>query len=188
MTTIYNQITQWNDEIVVVSIDPGKKNLAIRIELRYSKQQCIPVTLFMQRVSFDGDDKYKTYLSIKNYFDSLDDYLKYASLFVIEKQLPVNYEILRISQHIITLIMIKYPSAMIVEIDPKQKSKLFDVKYLNSKGLKKWSIETAIALLNNRNDQVAQSIIKSEKKKDDLCDTILQSEAACHLIGLTYNI
>lgn len=188
MTMLYNPISQWNDNIIAVSIDPGKKNLAIRIEQRLTNQQCVPVTLLMQRVNFHNVDKYQTYLNIKNYFESLHEYLQYASLFVIEKQLAINYDILRISQHIITLIMCYYPNSMIMEIDPKEKSKLFNIKHLNSKGLKKWSVETTIQLMINRNDNVAQQIIKSEKKKDDLCDTVLQLEAACHLLGLSYNV
>jgi hypothetical protein len=65
-----------------------------------------------------------------------------------------------------------------VSINPKLKGRMLGApKSLLGKQLKLWAQETAIKILTDRQELWSLSVISRHKKKDDLCDTIVQLEA-----------
>jgi hypothetical protein len=167
---------------MLVSIDPSVKNTALRVEYRtrYNIQSII-----FERVRFNNDS---IYTDVINYFDRYYEILHMASIMVIEKQLPRNYNTVRLSQHIITYFMIRYSDSItIYEVEPRMKSKLLGYdKSICGNNVKKWSISKAIEILTQYNDINGLDILNKESKKDDLADTVCQIESFCRY--LQYNI
>ena len=108
-------------------------------------------------------------------------------MIIIEKQLPINYKAVRMSQHTLTYFMVHLANLptrpMFYEISPKLKGRELGVSpLLNERGLKLWAIEKATELLTTRNDKWGLEIMnrkvnKRKEKKDDLSDTVCQIEA-----------
>lgn len=156
---------------ILISIDPSIKNLALRVEYRNNNIQSI----IFERTSFNPDNLYSDVIT---YFDQYYHILHQASIMVIEKQLPRNYNTVRLSQHIITYFMIRYYDTIsIYEIEPRVKSKMLGYDSSVHGNVKKWSISKAIEILSNYNDINGLNILNKEKKKDDLADTVCQIES-----------
>lgn len=79
-------------------------------------------------------------------------------ILVIERQLPDNYKLVRIQQHVMTVFqqsLGKYIMFSAVEIPPRLKSRQNNVDTgIKSSALKTWSIESARMLLERRRDEV----------------------------------
>ena len=102
--------------------------------------------------------------------------------------MPFNYKATRIAQHTLTFFMIQLKNLpqlpMIFEIDSKLKGKELDApKTLNKNGLKEWAVQIATQLLKQRNDNKGLDILYSNRKKDDLADTLCQIEAFFSYFG-----
>lgn len=192
----------WSEnEIIIVSIDPGIKNFAIRIEKRpafYEKnaQPSEIKTLFFNKCDISADftdekNNNDVYVLLIDKLDAwIEQYLPLIHLVIIERQLPVNYKAVRISQCVIDYFVIrlkrsnKYP--LIIELKPNVKSKeLGAPKHLNDRGIKEWSVVEALSLLRIRGDQYAINCIENapKSKKDDLADTVTQIEAFFSYMG-----
>lgn len=164
-------------QIQVLSIDPAVKNFALRIERRLKTDV---LTIAFEKMEFKNDET--LYSQISDFLDKFENMFFEIHYFIVEKQLPQNYQAVRISQHVITYFQLKLRTSLlcpkIVELDPKLKSKMLKApRGLNSKELKNWSVEVGTQLLTKRNDKYALKILEKTKKKDDLCDTVIQSEA-----------
>ena len=179
------------DYYQITSIDPANVSLAIRVEKRYKSGRIETVALTKWNVkSTDTDNPldnnfYKANMALQEMLPLFRE----SHIIVIERQLHINYKAVRISQHIITFMMVKlfrvpsYP--MIFEVDPKLKSKVFNAGRLDAREVKKWAVEKAIELLEARNDTAGLDIMNAIKgKKDDVADTIVQIEALARTIGL----
>jgi len=205
------------NDIVCISIDPGVVNLCIRIERRSFKNGNINVeVLHHENVSFrkyvriesvspnnSPNDRSISRLGINGvvavsqlygeiikYIDKFKDILPEVNIVVIEKQLAVNYQSVRISQHLISIFQVLLANSKyrpwILEINSKVKSNLFAPNGINDKQIKAWAIEKALQLCFLRQDwQSFDSIIDAPRKKsDDLSDTIVQLEALCSALHL----
>lgn len=191
---VSNKYRDWDlgNFIQIISIDPCKSkliNFAFRVERRFDNG--IVQTIMMKNIT-DGISN-DIYNSITDFLDENIEYINKTHIFIIERQLPYNYKAVRISQHVITYLMVKTKNNSflpeIIEVDSKLKSKQLNAPAnLSSKGIKKWSVEKAISLLNKRNDQYGLDLLdelKNKKQKlDDYCDTICQAEAYISLINL----
>ena len=153
----------------VVSIDPALVNLAIRIEKRpLDKTQ--PITM----VHFDKV-AVANVVELQTWLMSLDSFFSSSHIFLIERQLiRHNPNAGRIFSHLCSFFMTKY-TGLITEVDPKLKSKI--LKAPKGVDLKKWSVEEALKILKSRDDMESIKIIEKTKKKDDLADTVCQSQA-----------
>ncbi len=195
--TIHNPHTDGNSRdwsklqvIRAVSIDPGKANMCIRVEDRPLHGPGTITPRLYERVSFTSkSDEVEdtTYTSISRYLASISDLLLSAHLVVIEKQLPDNYPLVRISQHLLTWFL-EYlrdrpELAVIAEVSGKIKGQAYGVTDLNKPAMKKWSGTVASALLARRKDEFSHAIITKSRKKDDLGDVVIQLEAFCELLG-----
>ena len=179
----------------VISIDPGISNFAFRIETRTSQPNTSenyfhPKTEVLEKISFSHhvtDEKTgmcNLYIELIRFLDSFEQWYPTIHLVIIEKQLPINYKMVRLSQHVITYFHMKLKNMellpSILEVDPKIKTqKLGAEKGLTKPEVKKWAIRKAYELLGIRSDDVAIGIINEamKSKKDDLADTIVQIEA-----------
>jgi len=191
---------EWNnrkDYFRIMSIDPGKKNFCFRIELRNSETEEI-ITEVFEKIDLIGDQNHDRviidYIG-RNVISILNKYINLilnCHIVIIERQLQINYKMVRFSQHVISYLMMilrdNSLKTVILEIDSKLKTKqLGATKGLGKKEIKTWAIEKAYAILNERNDTKSIKIMdKAQKsKKDDLADTVIQIEAVFCLFGLS---
>lgn len=193
----------WPDQIRIISIDPGVTHYAIRVEER-SRSVVGPIkTLHFDKVGLKKDEQELSndlvcpaYSFITTYLDKYLDLFKTCHMVIIEKQLPVNYRALRMSQHTLTYFMIHLKNiepnmALIMEVKPQLKGRELGVPpNLNERGLKLWAVTKAEELLEDRNDQVGLEILHRKdpntgrkEKKDDLSDTVCQIEAMFSYFG-----
>jgi hypothetical protein len=189
---------KWNSEYIqVVSIDPAVKNLAIRIERWNKNKKVIPIyfnkldLLKEQKENNEEEDFNFAFKSLFKLMKELESLFKQSHVFVIERQLPVNYKPVRISQHIITFIAMSIYNndllASIYEVDPKLKGEMFGAGKLGEKELKDWAVQKALELLKLREDNDSLDVMKLyPRKQDDLADTIMQTCALFrHILNLT---
>lgn len=187
-----------SDCCVVTSIDPAPKNFALRIEKRYASGQV--ETVYMDTVDFCRNVKNvkvepRMLNRIVDHLDSLEPWIQESNIIAVERQMSKNYISSRIYQHIITYFMLKiktYPSTcFLIDISAKLKSKVLQAPSgLSYYGLKKWSIEKSLELLEQRGDEWSVNKIKAHRDKvatkaDDLADTVIQIEAWFRYINRT---
>ena len=186
---------KWNQPYYqVVSIDPARKNYAMRIERRYNNGWITPIVF--DKVSIEAIDilggvtVHNTYQVLTSFLDKYREFYDDCHFIVVERQLPQNYRATRIAQHTISYFSLRLhdkpllPS--IVEIDPKLKGKVLGApKGINDKQLKTWAIEVARRLLTLRRDDFSLQVLDSfRNKQDDLSDTVCQVEALFICWGL----
>lgn len=194
---------KWPDRIRVISIDPGITHYAIRVEERNIRTVGPITTLHFDKVGLKKDDQELSddlvcpvYSFIENYLDKYLALFKTCHMVIIEKQLPVNYRAVRMSQHTLSYFMIHLKNiepnlAMFFEVKPQLKGReLGAPPNLNERGIKLWAVEKARELLMDRNDQKGLDILNRKdpitgrkEKKDDLSDTICQAEALFSFFG-----
>lgn len=195
--TVYNPHTidlskrETGDVVKVISIDPGIRNLAIRVESRGITSNNYPIkTILFEKLKITEDDRRlagnndQLYFLMTQFLDKYRELFKTCNFLVIERQLPINYKAVRISQHIITYFLILFKDRMpllpvVYEVDPKLKGReLGASKHLNERGIKQWSVDCAKALFTKRQDYDALKILqKNKSKSDDLADVCTQTEA-----------
>ena len=182
----------WPDVINIISIDPGIRNLAIRVESRPVRKDVIsPIkTLIFDKLRISENDRKmeenidKLYFLVSQFLDQYLSIFKTCHMLIIERQLPMNLKATRIAQHIISYFMLHLkdiiPSLpMIFEIDAKLKGRELGAStHLNERGIKQWSIDYCKILLVKRQDYEGLEILEKHKRKaDDVADTLVQIEA-----------
>lgn len=177
----------------VISIDPGTANFCIRVETRPKGDYgLITMDLYHRLTLTDYINEEMlctTYDVLTQFLDQHIDLFLQCHMVIIERQLPINYRTVRISQHALTYFMIKLKNTpllpLIMEVDPKLKSReLKAPPSLTESQLKKWSIDKATELLTLRQDQASLAVLQqSKKKRDDLADTVCQIEALFSYLG-----
>jgi hypothetical protein len=172
----------WDKDYVnVISIDPAILNYAIRIERRYKNGDV--KTIVFHKISISDKTDYDN--SCNNLFTFLDKLKKHfitINFVIMEKQPNLNPKIERIAAYTIAYFVRELKNLpllpSIFEINSKLKGRMLNVpKKLKRIELKKWGIEVATSMLEDREDTFSLDILAGEKKKDDLCDTVIQSEA-----------
>lgn len=183
---------KWPEIIRIISIDPGIRNYALRVESRGIKSSTYPIrTIVFDKLHIKDKERYlddqnvdRLYDLLTNFLDQYLEIFKTCHLVLVERQLPHNYKATRVSQHTLSYFMIKLKNivpnlAMIVEVDPKLKGReLGAPNTLNERGIKVWAIDMARELMTKRRDQDGlEVLIKHKKKADDIADTLCQIEA-----------
>ncbi len=194
--------------IRIISIDPGTKHLAIRIEKRILNKNLVEseksnghnvITEYMHifNLSSYTEDELKVSRllgAIYTALDSLNSYFNQLHIVIVEKQMPQNQKMVRMATAIHMYFACKLRDSpllpLIIELDPKVKTRFLlapsDIKGHYSK-TKAWGIKKALEILKVRGDTNTIDMItncKGVNKKDDLADTIIQSEAFCIMMGL----
>lgn len=179
---------QWNQGYInVVSIDPARKNLAFRIERWHTNNVITPIVF--TKIDLEENEDVSMYVALLNFLNTHKKYLLQTHIMVIEKQLHINYQAVRISQHIITYFMtISQDSELlpsIFELDSKVKGQYLGApKNISEKQLKQWAVTKAVEILTARGDKWSLEVIENTKKKDDLSDVVIQVEALFGYIGV----
>ncbi len=181
---LYPNVEPW---VQITAIDPGIKNCAIHV-IRRTKSEI--KTLMLNKFNFTISSHEEStigldtmyYSRVIEYFSQYMNYFTTSQYIIIESQLPINYDMVRLCQHIITFLMLYTKNQglkpLIVEIDPKFKSKLFGApSHLVYADLKKWAWENAVRILQSRNDNETANMILNSTKKDDYGDVICYTEA-----------
>jgi len=154
---------------IIISIDPGRNNFACRIEKRWDNGKIEPFLL--KRIDFG----YLILQESTKFLMEHDDLIKNVNILVMERQMPINYSMVRLSQHIESYFLSKYPQVAVFEINPKVKPE------------KPICFEAAMEELEKGGDTFTINFLvdmKSKKEKcDDLCDTIGQIKGFYQLLN-----
>lgn len=171
-----NTIIQLNhvpfpEKKIIFSIDPGRVNFACRLEER-KKDGTIEGLLYVRM-------RFEQLTDIQKFFEEHHELLKQTTICIVEKQMSINYTMVRISQHVETYFLTKYPNVAVYEISSKLKVG------------KDITIETAKKILLEGKDQRSYDLLEKlgnpvkekgkrkpkKEKLDDLCDTTCQIDA-----------
>lgn len=174
------------------AIDPGSKNLGLRIERRYHAGYYRPAVYLRIDVQITEEDETNctVYKKLSNFLKQYLPFFMETHLFCIEKQLPENYQAVRISQHIISFLMDKLEDApllpIVYEVESKLKYRMLGApNHLNQRTLKKvWGPAKAREILVAENDTLSIERLDGEKKKDDLGDIVLLRRVLELILGL----
>jgi len=169
--------------IQIMAIDPGIKNCGMRIERRWSSGHV--ETVLLARINFLQSDEPPT--DTIYYSNSIKILKKYVPIMelcqyiIIESQLPINYDMVRMSTHIISFLMCNLANKgcrpMICEVDCYFKSRILNAPPKMSKPeLKKWCRNYALKLLDDRKDTEATGLIRGQNKADDMGDVVCYCE------------
>jgi hypothetical protein len=169
--------------IQIMAIDPGIKNCGIRIERRWSSGYV--ETVMLARINFlisQGPATDTIYYT--NCIKVLSQYLPVMELcqyILIESQLPINYDMVRMSSHIICFLMCNLANKgckpMICEVDAYFKSRILNAPpKLTKPELKKWCRDYALELLKSRGDMETYKVLQKLGKQDDASDCICYTE------------
>jgi hypothetical protein len=199
---------------MVVSIDPATDNFSFRIERRWKKsinpndpkhltlegKSAIPgqiETIELVKVKFNKltDDMCVTplYAEITSFLDQYKKWYNDTCIFLIERQMAINYKATRVSQHVISYYLSLLSSSssysVLLEISPKMKGKMLGApKGLSKTQLKEWGVAIAINYLMARCDARGYQLLHIHNKKDDMADTIIQIEALFVILGFDLTV
>lgn len=160
--------------INAVFIDPGTRNCGVRA---VNKQDERITVYFHELVHFSKKNE--------SFAEALSGALKFVNelsyifddshYIVIERQMNFNYDLMRMSQHLISCLAAitknKGNRPIIVEIDSRLKSSSFDKDRVGTT-TKKLGIDAARRICSERNDSRTLSLINTTTKKDDICDVV----------------
>jgi len=168
--------------IQIAAIDPGIKNCGIRIERRWSGGTV--ETVMLARINFLVGDEISDTSYYRNSIRILRPYIPYLEMsqyIIMESQLPINYDMVRMSTHLISFLMMNLENKgcrpMICEVDTYFKSRILKAPPKMTKPeLKKWCRDYAIKLLEERGDLSTRDVIISAGKQDDISDCVCYCE------------
>lgn len=182
---------RWNGNFLrIVSIDPGKINLAFRIEKRFNNG--LVEVEALEKINFDeysvfgenfSPDEQELYCKCTSFLNIYKEFFQQTHIIIIERQILPNYEMIRLFQHLLTYFTINLRNAplkpIMMEIEPGMKNRVLGMP--KGSNAHTWAIEKGLEILKKRGDQRSIDIIMSHKgrkdKKDDLAVTAIQIEA-----------
>lgn len=174
-----------------VSIDPGTRNFAIRIEARGKindvERAVKPLYYAVWDIAtdkgcnIDPNVPVETYRNLIAKFEEIKALIMDVDVIVIERQLPINFKsaLMMHSAAMIFSLWLKdsvyYP--IIYKVCPKLKGRMLGAPRKISKDeLKAWAVVKATEILTHQGDTWSIEVINSTKKADDLSDTVVQLE------------
>jgi hypothetical protein len=175
-----NTITQLNhvpfpEKQIIFSIDPGRVNFACRLEERTidaSGKVSIKGMLFVKK-------RFEELFDISKFFEENYNLLSQTTICIVEKQMSINYTMIRVSQHVETYFLTRFPQCAVFEISSKLKVGKEDTietaKEILKKGEDRFSSEIMDRLMNP--EKIKGQRKPKKEKMDDLCDTVCQIEA-----------
>lgn len=171
-----------------LSIDPGTKNLAIRMEkrMKHGKQKKIIFEKLNIKYNIveDGRVEVEFFDTLIDYMDEKIDLILKLDVIIVERQPIVNYRTARIMQHFLTYFNIVFKNCqeevcpMIVDVKPELRKKWLKFpKNLNKNGFDQATKEIGRNFLEKQNDAESIAVLnKTGRKTDDLCITVCQIE------------
>lgn len=178
-----------NHFIKIVSIDPGIKNFAIRIERINFLNKLDYTVEYFDLIQIEENKNVSKLTLIKKLNDvliSLNESMNDSHFILIEEQLGVNSKLIVIFHHMLSYFLNcgRYESCNVVAVNPKFKSKKLNFPKFKGKELKKYTVKYIIDLFEERNDVESLRRIKSTKKQDDLADTKAMIESFLIELGI----
>ena len=193
-----------NDYIGIVSIDPGIVNIGLYITFFWNNghvQSCVLERLDFStedRKNENDDNKIKVYNEAISKLDKHFDIISQTHFILIESQLSVNPNAMRMAQHFITYFSMKFKDVgikpLIIEISPQLKTELLggpkgrekgETKEKAKRKRKEWCRQKAEEILRCcHDDETAEFLVKKrakkgegKSKKDDMGDVVCQAFA-----------
>lgn len=167
------------DDIIITIIDPGLVNCAIRTSI-YNIIKRKSTTYLMKLINFtskkEGDTVHH-YTNIFEFLEPFHDYFINSHYICIESQLPINYDLVRFSQHLLTYLMMitrdKGNRPLLIELDPRMKSRMLNApSKMKKPQLKKWARDMGVYYLRCDDEPELADFLEKEKKGDDYGDVI----------------
>jgi hypothetical protein len=128
------------------------------------------------------------YINMYTVLDKYKHYWDKCVSFVVEQQMGFgkkrNYMALKLGQHCLSYFIFNYSSFKhTIEFPSYHKTKIFGAsKNLTKYQRKKWAVDKAIEILNDRNDIQSIKQITDYKKRDDMSDIIVQLQSYKYLM------
>ena len=121
------------------------------------------------------------YIYAKQRIEALEEHFINCQYIVVESQMPVNTEMVRMAQHIMSTLFMtvrdKGAHPLIIEIDAKLKtSVLCAPPGMKKYARKKWAGLKAVEVLESNRDFETAELIKRSTKKDDHGDVVCYTE------------
>jgi hypothetical protein len=175
-----------------VTIDPGIINTGLYVERIWSDgQEEYVYSCVFQPLENDSKDINEIMKGGEKILDEYIELFRQSHYIIIESQLLGNIKAVRLQQHYMSLIYEKTRNQgfrpLIIEFNPELKTKLLGApKEVKTKPQrKKWCVEKAIEILNERGEnKVAEEIFirkrskgEGKNKKDDIADGICMVRA-----------
>jgi len=176
---LYNKLEN-NDEFKIMSIDPGVKNFAVRIEIISNITFKTIKLLYYNLIDVRHDKNkkvkeqnvFKIIMNIKYYLKEMENIIEGCNFILIEEQIGVNSIPNNIFYFMIGYFINKYKECNILGISPKLKSKYLKFpKGLKGKRLKDHTRDFIMKSFEDEGDIESIEIINRFDKKDDLADT-----------------
>ena len=113
-------------------------------------------------------------LSLFNVMDKYKDTFNTCEIFLVERQMLVNRQALKLSHYLEAWLKINYPDKKVINYSASQKTKLLGAKNLKTKKDRKlWAVEYTLNLLQG--ETLEQ--FKQFRKQDDLADVVCMIES-----------
>ena len=113
-------------------------------------------------------------LSLFNVMDKYKDTFNTCEIFLVERQMLVNRQALKLSHYLEAWLKINYPDKKVINYSASQKTKLLGAKNLKTKKDRKlWTVEYTLNLLQG--ETLEQ--FKQFRKQDDLADVVCMIES-----------
>ena len=187
------------DHVMITAIDPGIKNCGLRVSI-YSLVSGRSQTLLMCNLNFTHEAYHQTgscgiethyYPAIFTAFEPHRHYFIASQYICVESQLPINYDLVRMSQHIITYLMTMIRDQgsrpLIIELDPHTKTRMLGAPPRMTKPQNKaWCRGMAIYFLKFDGEFECAQFLEQQGKGDDMGDVVCYEK--CMILILTQGI
>jgi hypothetical protein len=163
--------------MLIASFDIGEKNFAYCIAEYIEKHTTILKIIHQNVIIKKAQSVIESCINVSILMDA-DEKLMACDRFIIEQQMRSNIRSQRLAQHVWSTIHAKFPDRIIKFVPSYMKMQHFIGKNtLKDKQRKQWSINKVIhegvMSVSDHHTKIIEDIINM-KKKDDVCDTILQ--------------
>lgn len=109
-------------------------------------------------------------LSLFRVMDSYKDVWDKCEIFLVERQMIINMQALKLSHYLEAYLKINYPSKKVLNYNASTKTKKLGAPSLESKtARKKWTIEYALQMLDGENLVYFRNLIKQDDVADVIC-------------------
>jgi hypothetical protein len=133
------------------------------------------------------------FVNMNKILDMYKEYWDKCISFVIEQQMGFgkkrNYMALKLGQHCFSYFIFNYADFKhTIEFPSYHKTRVLGAsKKMSKVERKKWAIDKALEILNDREDESTFAKIQSRKKRDDLADVIVQLQSYKYLTFIDRN-
>jgi hypothetical protein len=159
--TSLNKLTKKNLYNMVVD----NHSLPVRIK----KDELVTILLKQHRQCTLKNGKDDVAKSLFKTMDSYSNYWERCLTFLVERQMTVNAQALKLSHYLEAYLEIKYPDKNVVNYSSSMKTKKLGACILpNKSSRKKWTVAYALKLLKGDNLKYLENLTK----KDDIADVV----------------